>query len=199
MQSVDLPSTSINFLCDRDTIHQLLSTFRAVRRHSVNFCLLSVRPEDLLPTCRLTGRPSVNFSEVSVQTEDLPSTSGYFLCGRETFRKLSSTFRAIGRTSVNFCAARRHSVDNPCACVNFRQLPSMFRAAKSLPSTSLNFPCRWETFCHLCQLSVLTGEIPTTSVNFPCGCETFLQLPSPFRAARRPSVINGRSPSRTES
>ena len=117
------------FPCDLETFRQLPSTILRVRRHSVNF-RAARRPSINLSTSCAAGRPVVNFCKLSVQPEDLPSIfdnlpcdrislnfhqfpmqSGdfssfvKFLCIPETFHQIPSTVLAARRfpsTSVNF-------------------------------------------------------------------------------------------------
>ena len=159
----------MEFLCSLVTCKFLLN-FPPVRKRCVNF--------------RLAGRTCVNFCQVFVPLVDFPSTFFNSPCSQNIFCKLPWNFLAARRPSVNFIWSQE----------NFHQPLSTFQ--KNLSSTSLNIPCCWETFRHLRQLPMPTEVILTTSVNFLCGQETFLQLPSPFRVASRPSVINGRSPVR---
>ena len=155
-----LPSRLVNSPCICGTLCQLSSTFCAsmgppkticaAARPSVNFSQLSVWPWDLLSTFRASTRPSVNFLHVrgifhqlSVQPRDLPST---FFCDRGTFRQPQSTFHASVGPSVNF----------PCGCGIF-----------------VNIPCGWRT---IRQLFLRPQHSPSTSVNFLCICRTSCQF-----------------------
>ena len=150
---LETSSTSVIFLCRRETFNQLLSTIRAFRIPSINIHGTSERPGDLtstsvhfqcgqetflqLPsTFHAPWRPSVNFRQHSVHPVDLPSTSVVFPCGRMTFHQLPSTFRTAGRLSVKFCQLS----------VWPRDLPSNLRMAGGLPSTFVSFQCCWQTF-----------------------------------------------------
>ena len=134
-------SFSVKFLCGREILRQLLSTFRATRR------------------------PSLKFHQLSEWAQDLPSTSVKFLCGWETFCQIPSHFCVAGRFSVNF-----RQLFVPPGDLNFcqlymqsKKLPSTFRAAmrssvnirqlsvrpQYLPSTSIIFLCGQETFRQL--------------------------------------------------
>ena len=84
-----LLSTSVNIPCSRVIFRQFRSIFLADGRPSVNFCQLSVWPEDLLLTFLMAGTPSVT-------SDKLP-----FIL--ESFCQLLSNFRAAGRLSVNLC------------------------------------------------------------------------------------------------
>ena len=193
-------STCFNFSCGQETHH-------TARISSVNFYQTSMQPDDQLPNFRAAEiffvnspyvvRSSVNFRQFSMQWEissQLPSTSVWP-------EGLLSIFYGAERPSANL---RQHSmlqgdfpsasVKIPCCWVNFRQFSSNFLAAGRLYVSFVNFPCGRESFCQLRQLSVPSGEILSSSINFLNGRETFRQLPSPFCAARRPAVINGRSP-----
>ena len=97
VQAGDLPSTSVNFGCSRETLHkfcqhsvqteELLSTFCVARRPFVNFCQLSCAQETyrkLPATFCVAGRPSVKFRQFSMWQGDILSTCVNFACGRET-------------------------------------------------------------------------------------------------------------------
>ena len=115
VQPRDLPSNSVNVLCGRENIRQLLSSFSLAERSSVNLCYLlcgrddirklltnfhesrrpsnnfhqlSVWPEHLPHTLCAARRTSINFHNLSLWMGDLHATSINFLCSRETFRKL---------------------------------------------------------------------------------------------------------------
>ena len=151
MRPGDCPSTSITYCVDG--------------RPCVNFCRLSVWPENLLSTLRVAGRLSVNFLQLSLRPGDLSSSSVNFPFGWETFRQLSLTFRVAGRPSFKF----HHLSMRP------GELPSTFLVSRK---HSVNFQ----------QLYVPLEDIVSTSVNFPCSRETFCQLFQTFHAAGRPSV-----------
>ena len=136
-----------------------------------------MRPEDLPWTFHSAKRPSVNFCQISVQPGELPSSfrkargillnSVYPPCGWETIRQLSSTFRAAGRLSINFC---QHSV------------------RPGHPSTSVNSPLGRETFCELPSIFHAAEHFSSTFINISYGRETFRRPSSTFHAAGRPSV-----------
>ena len=127
------------------------STFSEARRPSINFCQPSVRPVDFrqLPaTIRATRRLSFKF-----------------LCGREVFHQLPSTFHVAGRPSVNFHQFSVQPGDLPSSCVNLL--------------------CGWETFQHLLA-TIRAATRP--SFKFSCSPKILSQLPSTFCAAGRPFV-----------
>ena len=72
----------VNFLCGQETFHQILSTFCVARRTFVNFCQLSVMPEDFWSTFRVSRRTFVNFPQLS-------STSVNFPCFQKILGQLS--------------------------------------------------------------------------------------------------------------
>ena len=143
MKLIDLPLTPVNLPYDQETIHQLLSTFCATGRHSINFCQLSVQPEDLPSTSCSAGRHSINFFEVSVRPGDLLSTSFNNPCGQETFWPIPSIFCTAERPSVNFhqlfCVARRCYVNFRVAGRPSVNICKIFMPPGDLLSTSDNF------------------------------------------------------------
>ena len=105
----------------------------------------------------------MNFCQLSRQPGYLASTFVDFQRGWETLRQLPSTFRTARRPSMNFpCSVR--------PCISFQQLPFGQK-----PSVNFSQQC-------------MLGDLPQTSIKFPCSRDTFRQIPSTFRAARRPSV-----------
>ena len=192
------PSLSICFLYSRETFCQLLSAFCA------------------------TWRTSINFHQLFLWLGDFPTTFVNFFCHQETFREIPSlslcpeclrqlppTFRAARTLYVNFCQYSVQPgdllptyINFPCSQWTLCQLPSTFRVARRLPSTSINLTCSWESFrqllstfrtarrpsINLLQLFGCPGDHLSTSVNFLCCLYTFCQLLSIFRAAGRPSV-----------
>ena len=148
-----LPSTLVHFPCSQETLRQFSQHFRLACRLCVKLSIL-----------RTAGRYSISFCQLFVRPGDFPSTSVNILCGRETFRQLSSTFfqhyalpsnfRANGRTFINF---RQHSM----------QLAE---------------------YVYFHQLSVSPVDLLSTSVKFMRRRGTFCQLPSTFRAASKPSI-----------
>ena len=164
--SGDLPL--VNFLCGRENFRQLLATFCAARRPSVNI-------HQLLCAAR---RHFVSFRQHYVRLGDLPSTSFNFPCRWETFRHLPSTICGPWRTFVNF---RQLSLP-PC----------------DLSSTAINLLCGRKIFRQLPSSSVLPGVLPSSFVRsgnllstFVCisyGRKTVRQILSTFRAAVRLSV-----------
>ena len=156
---IDLLSIAINIPCSLETFHQILSTFRATRRTSVNFRQLPNRQEtfrQLLSNLRVAERPFINF-----------------LCGRETFRQLPSTFHAAWRPSVNCRQLSVHLGEIPLTSINFPYGQSL----------SINFLCSQENFINFCQLFVRLGHLPSISVNISCGRVGFRQLSSTYHAA----------------
>ena len=120
MQQGDLPSTSVK-LGGRETLRQLPSTFRAARRHSVNFCLHSVWPGDLLSTSVYSPYCRETFHKLS-STFHAARRPVKFLCSMQTFRQLLSTFLRPGELPLS-------SVSFPSGRKTFRQFPSTFCAA----------------------------------------------------------------------
>ena len=126
---------------------------------------------------------SINFCALTLLPGVLPSMWP---------EELPLTFRADGRTSVNFHLLPMQPGD--------------------FPSTYVNFPCGWETFCQppstLCaaeyllvtfratgrpsinfrQLSVQKVDLPSSSVNSLFSLENFRQIPSTLCAAERTSL-----------
>ena len=102
---VDL-SNSVKFLCIRETFCQFSCRWETFYQ----FRQISVWPGDLLSTFLATDRPSINLRQLSVPSGDLLSTSIKFPCDQETFRQLPSIFCATERPSVNFRATGRPSV-----------------------------------------------------------------------------------------
>ena len=160
MRPENLPSISVNFPCSWEIFRQIrqLSVQQGeFPSNSVTFPFSCETFCSFLSTLRAIKRPSVNFCQLFMQLGDLPSTSVNFSCGRETFCQLPSTFRADERPFVNFSccqetsrchllnfhAAKRPSVTSvniPCCQKNFRSLLSTFSAArKDLPPNSVNF------------------------------------------------------------
>ena len=112
VRKLDLQSSSINILCSHGTFCPLVSTFRAAVGPTVNFpCIrgtyrqLSVHLRDHSSTFRTSG--------------DVPSTSVNFLCVRGTIRQIFVCQRNIVSSSINI----------PCGCRAFHQLPSTFHAS----------------------------------------------------------------------
>ena len=110
-----LPSTSINIPCIHGTFRELFMQLQTLRRLS---CTRT--PFRRLPsTFRASAVPSVNFlygsgafrqitvwprtfCQLSLHQHNFPSTYVIFPCIRWTFSKLTSTFRASEKFSVNF-------------------------------------------------------------------------------------------------
>ena len=180
MQLGDIPSTSVNFPCGRETFRQHPSTVRAAGRplstfHAAVGLLLTSSnfPCDSGIFCELTsifctaGRLSDNVHQISVHPGDALSTSINFKCSLDTFCQLSMLPGDLPLTSVKFlhgweafrlllstsCAARRFSVN--LRRENFHQISSTFLAVGRL---SVNFR----------QLSVQPAGLPSISINFPC-------------------------------
>ena len=211
MRPRNLPLTSDNIPCGRETLCTLPSALCAAGKHSVMVCQLSVQLGHLssssvnfpchlnafcpLPsTFSVTGRPSVNFVSL--------------LCCRETFNQVPSIFREVRRPFVSLPFCRVPSVKIFAAgrsSVNFRQLSMQLR---DLLSTFVNFLCGWETFHQVLStfrklLSTFCAavDIASTSVNFRAARKPFInfrqlsirlgalrELPSTFRDARSHSV-----------
>lgn len=101
-----LLSNSVNLLYGREMMHQLLPTFPAVSRPSVNCHQLSMWPECCHPlpsTFLAADTLSVNFRLLFVRPGNLLSTSVHFPCGQETFCPLLCTCIAAGTLSANLC------------------------------------------------------------------------------------------------
>ena len=157
----DLPST----FCVARAFRELPSTFHATRGPYVNFRQLSIWSGDLPSTFHATGKCSIsvhfpcfrqNFHQLfllSVGPGDLLSTFMNFLCGRETFIKISSSFCAAGRTSVNI----------PCVQKTFCNFQQLYVLLEDIVSTFVNFLCHRETFR---QLSSTFLPVEKHSVNF---------------------------------
>ena len=142
---VDLPSTfiaarkySMNFPYGLENFRQILSTFRAPGRHSINFRQLYMQPEDL-SIFRIAGRAFVKFRQLFVLPGDFPSTSVNITCGWETFHQLPSSF----------CAAVRHSMNFRSLSMQPEELRQLFVQPRDLPSTFINFPIHRVTFCQI--------------------------------------------------
>ena len=88
----DVLSNSVDILCGRQTFRHIPSTFCAARRNFINFCQLSVLPEDFRSTFCVSGRTFINFRQLSLLPEDF-----------------GSAFRVSGRTSVTFRQFSRKS------------------------------------------------------------------------------------------
>ena len=116
--SIWLP-ISVKIPCRQETC-QLLSTFCAVGKHSVNFLNF------------LCGQKT--FRQLSVWPGDLQSTFSNFPCDWETFHQLS--VRLEDHPLTFFAAGGPFT--------NFRQL-SVWPV--NLTSSSVYFMCRWPTFC----------------------------------------------------
>ena len=98
--------------------------------------------------------------------------------------ELLSTFRLVGRTSVNFCALsvltknyQSTFVNFLCGRKTFHQLPSTFCAARRYPSTSVNFPCGWENFCQCPSTFRVSGRHFINFISILCGAVNFSELP----------------------
>ena len=154
----------MNFLCSLEAYHQPPSTLLQVGRPSVNICQISVlpdlasrsikflchrrssgnfgqlseRPVDLPSIFHVAGRPSINFCQLSVQPGDFPQNSINFLCRRETYHPLTSTFHDVGKP-----------FNVSCGRGTFCQLQSTLHAAGR---SSISF----------CLLSVQTKDLPST-------------------------------------
>ena len=107
--SGDLPLTSFNILYDREKFRRLSLTFCAVGKPSINFHQHSGWPRDLLSTSVNILFDRETFRQLSVLPEDLPLISVDYLCCRETFHELLSTFCAAKNVPSNFLADWRHS------------------------------------------------------------------------------------------
>ena len=149
----DLPSTSVNILCGRETFRQRSSTFHEAGRPFISIPRRRENFHQLPSTFRPSRRPSVNFCEITVRQGNLLSTFVNFPCGREAFRQFSVNFlsgrenfrhlpprfRLSGRTSIIFCQLSMWPGDLPSTYINFR--------AVKIPS--VNFLCGQETFRQL--------------------------------------------------
>ena len=187
VRPVDYSTSFVHFLCSRETFRQLSSILLAAIRLSVNFRHFCALPEQLLSTFRAVGH-SVNFHQLSVWPGDVPSilstfcvagsTSANFrqlslwleifcklasVCGRETYRHISSTFHAAGRDSIIIHELSMCPEDLPSTLVRLVDLLTTFYAPGRL---SVNFR----------QLFVRLGELWSTSVNILCGWENFRKL-----------------------
>ena len=180
VQVEDLPSTSINFPCSRETFRQLPPILCAAWRPSINLRQLSVQPEDLPSTsvhfscCRQT------FRQLFVSPGDIPSTSVNFPCSRETFIQLPSTFLSGGTLFVNI-----HQISLQPGDL------STFRAAGRLSVHFVNIPCSRETLCLLLSFSVRPDVARRPSVNFrslSMRSENFRQFSSMLHAGGRYSI-----------
>ena len=165
------------------TYHQLLSTIPAVRRPSIN-----------VPYNRDTFN-FVNFHQLSMQPGELPLTSVNFLCGRETFCQLLSTFHAARKPSVNFSRLSVRPGDLLSSSVKFsrslktfRQLPSTLVAAGRPVNFCQIIHATRRTTIYLHKFPYCPGDLLSNSVKFLHGREIFRQLPSKFCVARRSSV-----------
>ena len=141
MHSGDLPSSFVNFLCARHTLHQLPSIFRA------------------------SGRTSGNICQISVRTVDLPSSFINFPCCHDTLCQILSTFYVARSTFVHFCQLSLCPREFPSTfhavvehCGHFHQQfmspkKTFFNFCQNsvrprdLPLTSVNFLCSEENFC----------------------------------------------------
>ena len=83
----DLLSTSMNFPYIREIFCQLLSTFLAVQRLSVNSPCGRETLHEILSNFRVARSPFMNFPQISLQLGDPPSTSVKFPCIWENFRQ----------------------------------------------------------------------------------------------------------------
>ena len=130
-----------------------------------------------------------------MRPREIPSTSGNFPSGIETFCELPSTFSMVGRRSNNFRQLSALPEDLPstsvnflCSQENFHQLPSNFLAAGRLSVNFLQLSVQGISSIKFCNLSMPPRDLASNSVNFQCYRATLHQLPSTFRAARRPFV-----------
>ena len=163
LQSGDILSTFVNFLCVHGTFRQLSLTFCAATRPSVNFRQLSVQPGDF-PTISINF-PSgpATFHEIPstfVRPGQLPSTFVNFPCILETLCQQLSTVREVFRFSMNFSQVSLRPAHLPAifhasitAFINFSQL---FVLLLDLPSI---FWVVAETYGHFNQLFVQPGDI----------------------------------------
>ena len=117
-------------------------TFCAAAGPSVNFSQLSVLPWDLLSTFRASARPSVNFlcirrifHQLSVHSRDLPSTFFSTVGPSVNLSQLSMPPWGLRST---FHAAVGLSLNIPCGRRTIRLL---FLRPRHSPSTSVNFLC----------------------------------------------------------
>ena len=105
-------------------------------------------------------------------------------CGRESFRKLPSTFLSARRSSVNIRLLSMWPGDFPSTYINFTCHGEAFHQLSSTLQTvgrpSVNFR----------QLKMQPGEHPRASVSFPCVQENFCQLSSYFCASWRLFINN---------
>ena len=169
VQPEDLLSTSVNFLCGRETSRKLPSYLGAVGRPSVNFRQF---------LCGWDRSGQKRFRQHSLRSGSLPPTFVNIPYDPKTFHKLSSTFRVAGRpssTSVNFYVARRRSVI-------FHQLSVQ---PGDRPPTSVNILCVPVTFCKITSTFHAVGR---PSVKFRQVSVQTGDLPSTFHAAGRTSV-----------
>ena len=155
---------------------------------SVNFCQLSVRPQELPLTVRASAGTSVNFAQHSIRLWELPSISVNFPYVSGKFHQLSVHPLELPSTSVNYPGAlgilsnsvnflwiRRPSVNFCQLSVRLWDLSSTFRASVEL-SVKFGGP------------SVRLRDLPSISVSFPCVCGTFCQFWSTLRASAVPSI-----------
>ena len=119
----DLPSTSVNFPCGRQTFHHLLSTSDNFPCSQETFRHLLVLQVDLASTFRADWRLSINFCQISVQPEDLTST----FCQLSILTEDLPVAQTTGRSSVKFCELS----------VQLEDLPSNFCAA-GRPSVNIH-------------------------------------------------------------
>ena len=117
-------------------------TFCAAAGPSVNFSQLSVLPWDLLSTFRASARPSVNFlcirrifHQLSVHSRDLPSTFFSTVGPSVNLSQLSMPPWGLRST---FHAAVGLSLNIPCGR---RTIHLLFLRPWHSPSTSVNFLC----------------------------------------------------------
>ena len=130
--------SSINFLCGRETFRHLLSNFSAARNlPSTLVNLLAARRHSSTSVNFLCSQKT--FRQIFKQPRDLLSASINFSLAREIFVNfhqlsvrpgdLPSTFRAVGKFSVNFRQLVRlgnvpsTSVNILCSCEDFRHFP----------------------------------------------------------------------------
>ena len=147
MRAGNLPSTSVNILCSRETFRQLPSAEILVHlavfsSTSVNF-LCGWEMCQLSWMFRAAWRPSFNFSKLSERPGDFLSTSIKFTCGQMTFIQpfvradyLHSTFVQPGDLLSSF-------VNFICGQMTFLQ-PSM--QSGDLQRTCIKFLCSWDTY-----------------------------------------------------
>ena len=117
-----ISSSSVNFSCVCRTFRLLPSTFCA--GPFINFCQISLRPEDSVSTS----------GQISFFPQDLPTTSLNIKCIRTTFHqfpKTSHTFGTCRPLPLTLRVSTAHSIN----------LPQLYVHTRDLPSTSVNFLC----------------------------------------------------------